>query len=90
LADRLVLALGAEAKVDSVPGSAEYSIPFTTLEDALVREIILFILLSCGSIIFTSFVQLLMTLQISAVFTNIYLVLFHLPWCTVLHSLYAS
>ncbi|XP_020255923.1 alternative NAD(P)H-ubiquinone oxidoreductase C1, chloroplastic/mitochondrial isoform X2 [Asparagus officinalis] len=32
--DWLVLALGAEAKVDSVPGSAEYSIPFTTLEDA--------------------------------------------------------
>lgn len=32
--DWLVLAVGAEAKVDVVPGSAEYSIPFTTLEDA--------------------------------------------------------
>lgn len=32
--DWLVLAMGAEAKVDVVPGSAEYSIPFTTLEDA--------------------------------------------------------
>ncbi|KAL6861821.1 hypothetical protein ACP4OV_017521 [Aristida adscensionis] len=32
---RLVLALGAEAKIDVVPGSAEYALPFTTLEDAL-------------------------------------------------------
>jgi NADH:ubiquinone reductase (non-electrogenic) len=36
-AARLVLALGAEAKIDAVPGSAEYAIPFTTLEHALVR-----------------------------------------------------
>jgi hypothetical protein len=35
-AARLVLALGAEAKIDVVPGSAEYAIPFTTLDDALV------------------------------------------------------
>jgi len=35
-AARLVLALGAEAKIDIVPGSAEYALPFTTLEDALV------------------------------------------------------
>jgi NADH dehydrogenase FAD-containing subunit len=35
-AARLVLALGAEAKIDVVPGSAEYALPFTTLEDALV------------------------------------------------------
>ncbi|KAJ1258582.1 hypothetical protein BS78_10G086700 [Paspalum vaginatum] len=33
--DWLVLALGAEAKIDVVPGSAEYALPFTTLEDAL-------------------------------------------------------
>lgn len=32
--DWLVMALGAEAKVDSVPGSLEYAIPFSTLEDA--------------------------------------------------------
>ncbi|RZS03031.1 hypothetical protein BHM03_00033190 [Ensete ventricosum] len=31
---RLVLALGAEAKLDVVPGSAEYALPFSTLEDA--------------------------------------------------------
>lgn len=36
-AARLVLALGAEAKIDVVPGSAEYALPFTTLEHALVR-----------------------------------------------------
>ena len=36
-AARLVLALGAEAKIDAVPGSAEYALPFTTLEHALVR-----------------------------------------------------
>lgn len=35
---RLVLALGAEAKIDVVPGSAEYALPFTTLEDALKVE----------------------------------------------------
>jgi NADH:ubiquinone reductase (non-electrogenic) len=35
---RLVLALGAEAKIDVVPGSAEYAIPFTTLDDALKVE----------------------------------------------------
>jgi len=35
-AARLVLALGAEAKINVVPGSAEYALPFTTLEDALV------------------------------------------------------
>ncbi|XP_073010583.1 alternative NAD(P)H-ubiquinone oxidoreductase C1, chloroplastic/mitochondrial isoform X1 [Typha latifolia] len=33
--DWLVLALGAEAKLDVVPGSAEYTLPFSTLEDAL-------------------------------------------------------
>ncbi|CAD5177240.1 unnamed protein product [Musa acuminata subsp. malaccensis] len=32
--DWLVLALGAEAKLDVVPGSAEYALPFSTLEDA--------------------------------------------------------
>ncbi|KAJ0984736.1 hypothetical protein J5N97_003092 [Dioscorea zingiberensis] len=32
--DWLVLALGAETKLDTVPGSAEYAIPFSTLEDA--------------------------------------------------------
>ncbi|CAM0913819.1 unnamed protein product [Alopecurus aequalis] len=36
--DWLVLALGAEAKIDAVPGSAEYAIPFTTLEHALKVE----------------------------------------------------
>ncbi|XP_040381057.1 alternative NAD(P)H-ubiquinone oxidoreductase C1, chloroplastic/mitochondrial isoform X2 [Oryza brachyantha] len=36
--DWLVLALGAEAKIDVVPGSAEYAIPFTTLDDALKVE----------------------------------------------------
>jgi NADH dehydrogenase FAD-containing subunit len=35
-AARLVLALGAEAKIDVVPGSVEYALPFTTLQDALV------------------------------------------------------
>ncbi|XP_062233287.1 uncharacterized protein LOC133930622 isoform X2 [Phragmites australis] len=35
---RLVLALGAEAKIDVIPGSAEYALPFTTLEDALRVE----------------------------------------------------
>lgn len=33
---RLVLALGAEAKLDLVPGAAEYALPFSTLDDALV------------------------------------------------------
>ncbi|CAI0456197.1 unnamed protein product [Linum tenue] len=32
---RLVLALGSETKLDVVPGSAEYALPFSTLEDAL-------------------------------------------------------
>ncbi|XP_073226437.1 alternative NAD(P)H-ubiquinone oxidoreductase C1, chloroplastic/mitochondrial [Cicer arietinum] len=32
--DWLVLALGAEAKLDLVPGAAEFAIPFSTLEDA--------------------------------------------------------
>ncbi|KAJ8765277.1 hypothetical protein K2173_011974 [Erythroxylum novogranatense] len=32
--DWLVLALGAEAKLDIVPGAAEYAFPFSTLEDA--------------------------------------------------------
>ncbi|CAA0823260.1 NAD(P)H dehydrogenase C1 [Striga hermonthica] len=32
--DWLVLALGAEAKLDVVPGATEYALPFTTLEDA--------------------------------------------------------
>uniref|UniRef100_A0ACD6APB8 Uncharacterized protein n=1 Tax=Avena sativa TaxID=4498 RepID=A0ACD6APB8_AVESA len=36
--DWLVLALGAEAKIDTVPGSAEYALPFTTLEHALKVE----------------------------------------------------
>lgn len=31
---RLVLALGAEAKLDVVPGATEFAIPFSTLEDA--------------------------------------------------------
>ncbi|CAN1188072.1 Alternative NAD(P)H-ubiquinone oxidoreductase C1, chloroplastic/mitochondrial [Linum perenne] len=33
--DWLVLALGSEAKLDVVPGSAEFALPFSTLEDAL-------------------------------------------------------
>lgn len=33
---RLVLALGAEAKLDIVPGAAEFALPFSTLEDACV------------------------------------------------------
>ncbi|XP_071901181.1 uncharacterized protein [Coffea arabica] len=33
---RLVLALGAQAKLESVPGAAEYALPFSTLEDARV------------------------------------------------------
>ncbi|KAL3729111.1 hypothetical protein ACJRO7_033674 [Eucalyptus globulus] len=33
--DWLVLALGAEAKLDVVPGAAESALPFSTLEDAL-------------------------------------------------------
>lgn len=37
-AARLVLALGTEPKLDIVPGSAEYAIPFSTLEDALVSR----------------------------------------------------
>lgn len=37
-AARLVLALGAETKLDTVPGSAEYAIPFSTLEDACVSN----------------------------------------------------
>lgn len=37
-AARLVLALGTEPKLDVVPGSAEYAIPFSTLEDALVSQ----------------------------------------------------
>ncbi|CDP04587.1 unnamed protein product [Coffea canephora] len=32
--DWLVLALGAQAKLESVPGAAEYALPFSTLEDA--------------------------------------------------------
>ncbi|KAG8076903.1 hypothetical protein GUJ93_ZPchr0006g43119 [Zizania palustris] len=36
--DWLVLALGAEAKIDIVPGSAEYALPFVTLDDALNVE----------------------------------------------------
>lgn len=36
--DWLVLSLGAEAKIDVVPGSAEFALPFTTLEDALRVE----------------------------------------------------
>ncbi|KAL3528254.1 hypothetical protein ACH5RR_012910 [Cinchona calisaya] len=32
--DWLVLALGAEAKLDIVPGAAEYALPFSTLDDA--------------------------------------------------------
>ncbi|KAG6486242.1 alternative NAD(P)H-ubiquinone oxidoreductase C1, chloroplastic/mitochondrial-like [Zingiber officinale] len=32
--DWLVLALGAESKLDVVPGSAEYALPFSTLADA--------------------------------------------------------
>lgn len=35
-AARLVLALGAEAKLDVVPGAVEYAFPFSTLEDAQV------------------------------------------------------
>ncbi|CAK9152216.1 unnamed protein product [Ilex paraguariensis] len=33
-AARLVLALGAEAKLDVVPGAAEFALPFSTLKDA--------------------------------------------------------
>ncbi|GAB4855734.1 Nuclear pore complex subunit [Ancistrocladus abbreviatus] len=32
--DWLVLALGAESKLDLVPGAADYALPFSTLEDA--------------------------------------------------------
>jgi hypothetical protein len=51
-AARLVLALGAEAKIDAVPGSSEYALPFTTLEHALVRinnllKLLMFNRLSC-------------------------------------------
>lgn len=35
-AARLVLALGAEAKLDLIPGAAEFALPFSTLEDACV------------------------------------------------------
>ncbi|CAH9071038.1 unnamed protein product [Cuscuta epithymum] len=35
---RLVLALGAEAKLDIVPGAAKYALPFYTLEDALKAD----------------------------------------------------
>lgn len=35
---RLVLALGAEAKLDVVPGSAEHAFPFLTLEDVHVSS----------------------------------------------------
>lgn len=35
-AARLVLAIGAEAKLDIVPGAADYALPFYTLEDAHV------------------------------------------------------
>ncbi|EFH41552.1 hypothetical protein ARALYDRAFT_917041 [Arabidopsis lyrata subsp. lyrata] len=34
---RLVLALGAESKLDVVPGAMELAFPFYTLEDAIVR-----------------------------------------------------
>jgi len=37
---RLVLALGAEAKLDVVPGAVESALPFSTLEDALVRQLL--------------------------------------------------
>ncbi|KAK4264678.1 hypothetical protein QN277_025820 [Acacia crassicarpa] len=33
--DWLVLALGAEAKLDFVPGATQFALPFTTLEDAI-------------------------------------------------------
>ncbi|XP_031108221.1 alternative NAD(P)H-ubiquinone oxidoreductase C1, chloroplastic/mitochondrial [Ipomoea triloba] len=36
--DWLVLALGAEARLDVVPGAAEYALPFYTLEDALSAD----------------------------------------------------
>ncbi|KAK9266232.1 hypothetical protein L1049_012436 [Liquidambar formosana] len=36
--DWLVLALGAEAKLDVVPGAAEFAFPFSTLEDAYKVE----------------------------------------------------
>lgn len=35
-AARLVLALGAEAKLDVVPGATKHALPFSTLEDAHV------------------------------------------------------
>lgn len=35
---RLVLALGAQPKLDSVPGAAEYALPFSTLEDACMVD----------------------------------------------------
>lgn len=34
---RLVLALGAEPKLDLVPGAMEFALPFYTLNDAIVR-----------------------------------------------------
>lgn len=34
---RLVLALGAEPKLDVVPGAMEFALPFYTLEDTIVR-----------------------------------------------------
>lgn len=36
--DWLVLALGAEAKLDVVPGALEFALPFSTLEDAIRLE----------------------------------------------------
>ncbi|KAG0478000.1 hypothetical protein HPP92_012719 [Vanilla planifolia] len=37
LKTRLVLALGAAAKLDAVPGSAEFAYPFITLADAILK-----------------------------------------------------
>ncbi|KAK3013381.1 hypothetical protein RJ639_010050 [Escallonia herrerae] len=37
--DWLVLALGAESKLDVVPGAKEFALPFSTLEDAYLRTL---------------------------------------------------
>lgn len=35
-AARLVLSLGAEPKLDFIPGAVEFALPFSTLDDACV------------------------------------------------------
>ncbi|WZZ41999.1 hypothetical protein YC2023_038258 [Brassica napus] len=49
LSTRLVLALGAEPKLDLVPGAMEFALPFYTLNDAIVR-VGLFYFLNCRTL----------------------------------------